>query len=113
MEAHNVKTELPLIRLNLVSPLLDELDRHRIESQQVLAEFRLTKQKVLQSDMFVPAPTMYAIVEELAAISGDPYFGVRVISGYALESNWIPGPGRPLARLPPCRLLSVSSCYGS
>ena len=78
MEAHNVKTELPLIRLNLVSPLLDELDRHRIESQQVLAEFRLTKQKVLQSDMFVPAPTMYAIVEELAAISGDPYFGVRV-----------------------------------
>jgi len=78
MEAHKVKSELPLVRLNLVLPLLEELDRHRIESQQVLAEFNLTKQKVMQSDMFVPAPTMYALVEELAAISGDPHFGVRV-----------------------------------
>jgi len=78
MEAQNVKSELPLVRLNLIVPLLNELDRHRIESQQVLAEFNLSKQKVMQSDMFVPAPTMYAIVEELAAISGDPHFGVRV-----------------------------------
>jgi len=89
MEAHNVKSELPLVRLNLVLPLLHELDRHRIESQQVLAAFNLTKQKVMQSDMFVPAPTMYAIVEELAAISGDPHFGVRV--GEQLDPwSWSP-----------------------
>jgi AraC-like DNA-binding protein len=89
MEAHNVKSELPLVRLNLVLPLLKELDRHRIESRQVLAKFDLTKQKVTQSDMFVPAPTMYAIVEELAAISGDPHFGVRV--GEQLDvSSWQP-----------------------
>ena len=78
MEAHNLKSELPLVRLNLVSAFLKELDRHRIDSQHVLAEFNLTKQEVMQSDIFVPAPTMYAIVEELAAISGDPHFGVRV-----------------------------------
>ncbi len=78
MEAHNLKSELPLVRLNLVLAFLKELDRQKIESQHVLAEFDLTKQEVMQSDIFVPAPTMYAIVEELAAISGDPHFGVRV-----------------------------------
>ena len=89
MESKHVKTELPLVRLNLILPLLEELDRHRIESQQVLATFGLTKQKVTQSDMFVPAPTMYAIVEELAAISGDPHFGVRV--GEQLDPwSWSP-----------------------
>jgi AraC-like DNA-binding protein len=89
MEAHKVKSELPLVRLNLVLPLLNELERHRIESQQVLAEFNLTRQTVIQSDMFVPAPTMYAIVEELAAISGDPHFGIRV--GEQLDPwSWYP-----------------------
>ena len=37
MEPHKVKPELPLVRINLVSPVLNELDRRRNESKQVLA----------------------------------------------------------------------------
>ena len=71
-------TALPLIRLNLVFPLVEELERRKLDSRQVLSKFELSSQDVISGDMFVPAPTMYAIVEELAAFSGDLHFGVCV-----------------------------------
>ena len=72
------KTDLPLIRLGLVFPLIDELERRNIHYQQALATFNLVKQDVLGGEMFIPAPVMYGIVEQLAEVSGDPHFGVRV-----------------------------------
>jgi AraC-like DNA-binding protein len=72
------KTDLPLIRLNLVSPFIEELERRSINCQNVLSEFDLVIEDILQDDMFVPAPVMYGLVEKLSAASGDPYFGVRV-----------------------------------
>jgi hypothetical protein len=71
------KTDLPLIRLSLVSPFIDELERRDIDCRIVLAEFDLVKEDILQGDMFVAAPVMYGLVEKLSAASGDPYFGVR------------------------------------
>jgi AraC-like DNA-binding protein len=75
------KSDLPLIRLGLVSPLIEELERRNINCQNTLAEFDMVKQDILHGDLFVPAPIMYGIVEKLAAISGDPHFGVRVGEG--------------------------------
>jgi len=72
------KTDLPLIKLGLVSPFIEELERRNINCQKALFKFNLVKQDILQGDMFVPAPVMYGIVEQLAAVSGDPHFGVRV-----------------------------------
>jgi AraC-like DNA-binding protein len=75
------KTDLPLIRLSLVSPFIEELERRNIIYQDVLAEFDLVKEEILQGDMFVPAPVMYGLVEKLSEASVDPYFGVRIGEG--------------------------------
>ncbi len=72
------KTDLPLIRLSLVSPFLDELERRNIDCKDVLSEFNLAKEDIFQGDIFLHAPVMYGLVEELSAASGDPYFGVRI-----------------------------------
>jgi AraC-like DNA-binding protein len=72
------KTDLPLIRLSLVSPFIEELERRDINCQNVLSKFDLVKEDILQGDIFVPAPVMYGLVEKLSAASGDPYFGVRI-----------------------------------
>jgi AraC-like DNA-binding protein len=80
---------LPLVRLNLVFPLVEELERRKMDARQVLSKFDLSRQDVISGDMFVPAPTMYAIVEEFAAFSKDPHFGVRV--GEKLDPwSWSP-----------------------
>ena len=84
-----IKPALPLIRLNLVFPLVEELERRKMGSRQVLSKFDLSRQDVISGDRFVPASTMYAIVEEIAAFSGDPHFGVRV--GEKLDPwSWSP-----------------------
>jgi AraC-like DNA-binding protein len=75
------KTDLPLVRLSLVSPFIEELERRDINCQIVLLEFGLVKEDILHGDMFVPAPVMYGLVEKLSAASGDPYFGVRIGEG--------------------------------
>jgi AraC-like DNA-binding protein len=84
-----IMSALPLVRLSLVFPLVEELERRKIDSGQVLSKFDLSRQDVTSGDMFVPAPTMYAIVEEIATFSGDPHFGVRV--GEQLDPwSWSP-----------------------
>lgn len=72
------KSGIPLVRLGLVSPLTDELKRRNINCQGVLSEFKLSDSEITDGDSFVTAPVMYALVERLAEISGDPHFGVRV-----------------------------------
>lgn len=70
--------ELPLVRLSLVSPLLSALEQLGQDGEAVLANYGFNAQAVHQSDVFVPAPVMYAIVEGICEASGDPYFGVHV-----------------------------------
>ena len=76
------KMQLPLIRLSLVTPFIEELERRSIDSQQPLLDFSLAKQDVLRGDMFVPAPVMYGIVEKLAAVSGDPHLECALGKGW-------------------------------
>ena len=60
------KPALPVIRLGLVRPLTEELERRGVDYQSVLSEFSLEFDDVESGETFVPAPTMYAIVERLA-----------------------------------------------
>lgn len=83
------KIDLPLIRLGLLSPLIDELKLRNINYQEVLSEFELVEDNIIHSDMFVAAPLMYGMVERLAEVSGDPHFGVR--AGEKLDPfSWSP-----------------------
>ena len=72
------RSHLPLVRLSLVQPFLSELERRAVPLTPVLEEFDLDPEVVATSDMFVPALTMYRLVEALAAAAGDPYLGVHV-----------------------------------
>jgi AraC-like DNA-binding protein len=83
------QSQLPLVRLNLVSPLLDHLQQRGVDGGRVLEEQSLTTADIHNSELFVTAPRMYALVEALAEASGDAYFGFRV--GEELDPfNWSP-----------------------
>ena len=71
------RSELPLVRLRLVEPLVEAVEAHGQATGPLLRSFKLKRAQVEDSDMFLPAPTLYALVEGLAELSGDPYFGVH------------------------------------
>jgi AraC-like DNA-binding protein len=80
---------LPLVRLNLVEPLLQMLDQRGIDTGGPLQRLSLKRVEISNPDVFVPAPKMYAIVEALAELSGDPYFGIH--AGESLDPwAWSP-----------------------
>lgn len=80
---------LPLIRLNLVEPLLRLIDQRGIDAKDLLERFSLKRTEVSNPEVFVPAPKMYEIVEKLAGLSGDPYFGIH--AGESLDPwAWSP-----------------------
>jgi AraC-like DNA-binding protein len=66
-------TELPLIRLSLVKPVVEELDRRGIVIHDLLDDLSLSRDAIFLSDFFVPAPVMYALLEGLAQTADDPY----------------------------------------
>jgi len=80
---------LPLIRLNLVEPLLRLIDQRGIDAEGLLERFSLKRAEISDPEVFVPAPKMYEIVEKLADLSGDPYFGIH--AGESLDPwAWSP-----------------------
>lgn len=72
------KPTLPLIRLQLVAPIIQELERRHIDISAILSKQALRREDFSKHDMFVPAPKMYALVEQFSAVSGDPHFGFHV-----------------------------------
>jgi AraC-like DNA-binding protein len=83
------RKSVPLVRLNLIVPLLDLLEESGVKPDSVLEAFGLSRLVVEQSDMFMPAAKLYELVEAMAKTSGEPYFGVR--AGERLElPRWSP-----------------------
>ncbi len=72
------KTALPLVRLSLVLPFVDALDRLRMDVEAVLMANGLVRETVRDPSVFVPAIVVYRFVEEAAAAAGDPHFGAHV-----------------------------------
>lgn len=83
------KTSLPLVRLSLILPFVQELDRRRLNTDSVLAESGLVRETVLDNSIFVPPVVIHRFLEDAALAADDPHLAVRV--GETLEwSGWPP-----------------------
>ena len=67
---------LPLVRLALISPFLQELQRRGIDAGAVLSEVELSIDAVRCADTFVVAGSVYAFAEAAASAADDPHFGL-------------------------------------
>ncbi len=70
-------SDLPLVRLSLLAPLIEGLDAAGGDATPILGQFHLDRSLVTSGDLFVPARTMYSLVEAISEASGDPHFGVH------------------------------------
>jgi AraC-like DNA-binding protein len=82
-------TYLPLVRLSLILPFVEELDRRRINTDEVLVQSGLARQTVTDLSVFVPAIVIYRFVENAARAASDPQLGVHVGENLDL-SGWPP-----------------------
>ncbi len=86
------KAQLPLVRLNLAQPFLAAAQAAGVDVDVVLAPFGVNALAFANPDMFLPAATMYDLVEVLGDSSDDPFIGVHL--GASLDVFQWP----PLAR---------------
>ncbi|MGD1983557.1 MAG: helix-turn-helix domain-containing protein [Chromatiaceae bacterium] len=69
---------LPLIRLSLVKPIVQEVERRGVAVHDLLDELSLSRDAVFSSELFVPAQVMYTLLEALARAAEDPYLAVAI-----------------------------------
>ena len=68
---------------------MDELKRRTIDPREVLFKLSISKKDLDNPDVFIPAPKMYSLVENLSILSDDTYFGAHV--GSQLDPlSWSP-----------------------
>jgi len=80
---------LPLVRLSLILPVVEELDRRGVDADAVLASSALVRDTVRDRDVFVPPIIVHRFLEDAAEAAADPYLGVRV--GETLDDpRWSP-----------------------
>ena len=92
IHSDEVRSNIPLVRLQLIQPFIDELDRRNINADAVLAANGLVRSSVADPDVFVPNIVTHRFADDAAAAAGDPYLGVRV--GERIDmSKWIPRVG--------------------
>ncbi len=79
--------DLPLIRLGLVKPIVEEVERRGVSIHDLLDDLSLSREAIFSPQLFVPAPVMYSLLEDLARAAEDPYLTVTI--GEALDlSRW-------------------------
>lgn len=80
---------LPVIRLSLLKPVVETLENSHPAIEEVFSEFSIKNENIDDPEFWIPATKLYALVERLAEISGDPYFGVH--SGEQMNPwSWSP-----------------------
>lgn len=83
------KKPIPLVRLGLILPFVQELDRRRIDTDAVLSSNGLIRAALHDARMFVPPMVIHRFLEDAAQAAGDPFLGIRV--GESLDwSSWPP-----------------------
>jgi len=83
------KTSLPLVRLSLIKPFVQELDRRGLNTDSVLAENGLARATLKDDSVFVPPIVIHRFLEGAALAADDPHLAVRV--GETLNwSAWPP-----------------------
>ena len=66
-----------MVRLDLIVPVVRQLNREGIDATATLAALGLTPAQLQDTEAFVTAAVMYQLVESLCGISDDPYIAVR------------------------------------
>ena len=80
---------LPLVRLNLLLPFVEEMDRLRVNTDAVLGAHGITRISLEESNLFVSVNSIHRLLEDMAAAANDPFFGVHV--GESLDfTDWAP-----------------------
>ena len=83
------KTGLPLVKLNLVYPFIEELDRRGIDADSIFSEHKLSREMLNSPELYVPAMVIYRLAEAVAETAGDSFLGVLVGESIDLHS-WPP-----------------------
>ena len=83
------KSSIPLVRLSLLLPFVQELDRRKVNTNAVLAANGLIRDMLLDNSVFVPPIVVHHFLEDAAHAAHDLYFGICV--GESLDwSGWMP-----------------------
>ncbi|NIV49879.1 MAG: helix-turn-helix domain-containing protein [Gammaproteobacteria bacterium] len=80
---------LPLVRLSLILPFIEALDRRMLDADAVLTASGLARATVLDPDVFVPVVVIHRFLEDAARAAADPYLGVAVGESMDL-ADWPP-----------------------
>jgi AraC-like DNA-binding protein len=79
MRAHSsTHKQLPVVRLILAQPFLDAARRDGVSVDDILSPLGLDPLTFTNPDIFVPAATMYNMVETLAGACSDPCIGAHI-----------------------------------
>jgi hypothetical protein len=70
--------DLPLIRLSLAKPIVEEVERRGVAVHELLDDLSLSRDAIFLAELFVPAPVMYSLLEALARAAEDPYLTVAI-----------------------------------
>jgi AraC-like DNA-binding protein len=88
-QAASSKTTLPLVRLQLLLPFLNELDRLRVDTDAVLALHGIARESMQNSNLFISVNIIHRFLEDAAEAANEPFIGVHV--GERLDfSAWSP-----------------------
>ncbi len=68
----------PLVRLGLLAPIIQELDRLNVDVQALLAPHGLAPEDVANPNIYTAANVVYEFMEHAASDAGDRHLGVRV-----------------------------------
>ena len=77
-QATSGKSALPLVRLQLLLPFLNELDRLRVDTDAVLETHGIARESVQDSNLFISANIIHRFLEDAAAAANAPFLGVHV-----------------------------------
>jgi AraC-like DNA-binding protein len=77
-QATSGKSALPLVRLQLLLPFLNELDRLQVDTDAVLETHGIARESVRDSNLFISANIIHRFLEDAAATANDPFLGVHV-----------------------------------
>ncbi len=69
---------VPLVRLELVLPFIEELDRSGVDASPVLGRHGISRSSVADSNLFISVNIVHQLLEDIAAAADDPYIGGKV-----------------------------------
>ena len=83
------KSALPLVRLQLLLPFINELDRLRTDTDAVLESHGIARESGQDPNLFISVNIIHQFLEDAAIAADDPFLGVHV--GEQLDfSTWPP-----------------------